>query len=392
MMNLLLKNVCWHYDENTINGDVRIVNGSITEIGKDLPQKDSELIDDFNGSFLYPGLINAHDHLEMNLYPTLGNPPYGNYIEWAKDIYHPKRSPLREIEKVSIEARLLWGGLKNLIAGAVAVVHHNPWNRLLGKKKFPVNVPRVGWAHSLAFEKNLSKKMPRDGRPFVIHAAEGVDSLAFSELTELNRLSILNKNTVLVHAIAVSDQQLVMLANSQPSIVWCPASNLYMFGRTASIEKLNRNLKISLGSDSTLTGSPTLLHEMKVAEQTRLATAREIYAMATGTPAQVFNLPRPAIVVGSPANLFVAGCKNIDYFQNLIDTYPADISLVIKNGVPGLIDASTHSAWTRLKHEVSIQGTRMLCDVDVRALKKEIARKVPLHILDGNPLWNLLDA
>ena len=43
-----------------------------------------------------PGLINAHDHLEFNLFPRLGRGPYPNAGEWARDIYHPDRSPIRE--------------------------------------------------------------------------------------------------------------------------------------------------------------------------------------------------------------------------------------------------------------------------------------------------------
>ena len=45
------------------------------------------------GHVMMPGLINAHDHLEFNLYPRLGRGPYPNAGAWARDIYHPERSP-----------------------------------------------------------------------------------------------------------------------------------------------------------------------------------------------------------------------------------------------------------------------------------------------------------
>src|SRR5688572_29794935 len=105
-MELLLKNLCWYNGIERVSGDVRVRKGLIAEIGKNLNSKKGELVSGYHNHFLYPGLINAHDHLEMNLYPKLGTPPYHNYVDWAKDIYHPSHSPIREIEKIDIETRL----------------------------------------------------------------------------------------------------------------------------------------------------------------------------------------------------------------------------------------------------------------------------------------------
>src|SRR5689334_8313466 len=45
---------------------------------------------DLEGYEVLPGFINAHDHLEFNLFPRLGAGPYRNATEWARDIYHPE--------------------------------------------------------------------------------------------------------------------------------------------------------------------------------------------------------------------------------------------------------------------------------------------------------------
>src|SRR6187551_2021883 len=153
-MQLLLRSLRWHDGHGVVAGDVRLRNGVITDVAEALEPRKNYQVGNFSGSFLYPGFINAHDHLEMNLYPKLGNPPYNDYVDWAKAIYAPAQSPIREIEKLRIQTRLLWGGMKNLIAGVTAVAHHNPWHSSL-KKNFPARVIRIAWAHSLAFEKGV---------------------------------------------------------------------------------------------------------------------------------------------------------------------------------------------------------------------------------------------
>jgi len=38
---------------------------------------------DLTGFLILPGLINAHDHLEFNLFPSLGHGTYPNAKSWA---------------------------------------------------------------------------------------------------------------------------------------------------------------------------------------------------------------------------------------------------------------------------------------------------------------------
>ena len=82
---------------------------------------------DLSGHLLLPGLINAHDHLEFNLFPRLGRGPYANASSWAADIYRPDASPVKEHLLVPKKVRLIWGGIKNLLSGVTTVAHHNPW-------------------------------------------------------------------------------------------------------------------------------------------------------------------------------------------------------------------------------------------------------------------------
>ena len=391
-MDLLLKGLTWKQNEHPVKGDVRIANGLIKEIDSHLTPLKKERVLHFPNHYLYPGLINAHDHLEMNLYPHLGNPPYNNYIGWGTDIYKPKESPLKEIERVNLEDRLLWGGVKNLISGVTTVVHHNPWNRFLSSSDFPIRVlKKYAWAHSLGFGKNVTKSFPKDSKlPFVIHAAEGVDEIAYTEINKLSELGLLKKNTVLIHAVGTSGQNIETLRAAQASVVWCPSSNYFLFNKTAPIKELKKAVRIALGSDSTLTGLSTLLDEIRFAAQTGLASNDEIYNQITINPASIFNLPKPSIEINQPADFFITPRKHPEYIQNLIQTKPASIEMVLAQGEPRLCDESIASDLGLKKHFAMVGGTQKWISVDVQKLKKRI-QIVAGKTVEANPLWELIN-
>jgi cytosine/adenosine deaminase-related metal-dependent hydrolase len=363
------------------------------ETGQNLHAKKGEIAVNFKNHFLYPGLTNGHEHLEMNLYPKLGRPPYNNYVDWSNDIYKPTESPIREIEKIDIEDRLMWGAVKNCISGVTDVVHHNPWHKIFNRNDFPVNVLKpMSWAHSLRFEKDVTQKFPKDlSIPFIIHAGEGTDDLAFSEIQKLDQLRLLQKNTILIHAVALDEKSIQRLEHQQASIVWCPASNLYLFNKTAPINKMNGKIKIAIGTDSTLTGSPTLLDEMRIAAETDLVSCEEILNMVTSGASSVFNLKKPLVAPLNTANFFIISAKHENYFENLMVSTLADIALVLVKGKLRLIDANIDMNETFSANVFSIQGCKKKLSVNVADLKNRIERKAGSRVLELNPLWRLLE-
>lgn len=245
---------------------------------------------DLKGYMILPGLINAHDHLEFNLFPRLGDGPYPNATFWARDIYRPGESPAREQLRIPKTARLTWGGIKNLVAGATTVLHHNPCHPVF-RERFPVKVvERYGWSHSLAFSHDVASDFAATpaGGPFFIHACEGTDSAAAGEISQLDAAGVLGPSTAIVHGVALDRRGEALLKAAGSSLVWCPTSNLFTLGRTLAREVLCSNIPVALGTDSALTGAGDLVDEIAAAQG--IVSAERVYAMLTSDAARILRL------------------------------------------------------------------------------------------------------
>jgi cytosine/adenosine deaminase-related metal-dependent hydrolase len=248
---------------------------------------------DLSGYLLLPGLINSHDHLEFNLFPRLDHGPHANYVEWAASVFHPDRPPLKQHLRVPKPVRLVWGALKNLLSGVTSVSHHNPYEPNVFNAEFPVRVvKRFGWAHSLHFSPDVGaryRRTPSDW-PFLVHAAEGTDVFARSEVARLYEANVLGDRTVLIHAVALDSLAIDLLRHCQTSVVWCPSSNAFTIGRTLDATVLISEIPISLGTDSALTGQGDLIDELHIAKGLRSTTANRLFDMVTTVAARILRL------------------------------------------------------------------------------------------------------
>jgi hypothetical protein len=189
--------------------------------------------------------------------------------------------------------RLTWGGIKNLLSGVTTVAHHNPYDASVFTARFPVRVvSRYGWAHSLDFSPDIGdigKRTPAHW-PFIVHAAEGTDKHARSEIPRLKDLGLLDRRTVLVHAVGAGPRELETIRESGCSIVWCPTANLFTLGRTLTAETVRSDIPIALGTDSALTGEGDLIDEMKCAMVVTGLTGEEMYPLVTTKAASILRL------------------------------------------------------------------------------------------------------
>lgn len=393
-MNLLLQHIRWHSEGWDRTGDVRIGRGRVLEVGHGLAPQRRERVIDGSGYLALPGLINAHDHLDLNLFPRLGTPPYTNFYDWGRAIYRPDAAPVRDLLTVSLADRLRWSAYKQLLSGVTTVVHHNPFVRRVLGRRFPVKVlRRYGWAHSLGHSDDVAGAFARSrGFPFIIHAAEGTDAASSDEITQLDRLGVLAANTVLVHGIALDDEQMRRLADRKTSVVWCPSSNLHLYGQTAPVKALLRHgVPVTLGTDSTLSGAATLWDELRAAQATGLATPAEILEMVTSTAAAVFQLSdgRGTLRLYAPADLIVLPDTGADAAEILLAASPASVKLVLIDGTPRLADPVWAEALDLGSPNTVIGGVPRWTTASLHTLRQRIAATVDEAILAQNPLWTL---
>jgi cytosine/adenosine deaminase-related metal-dependent hydrolase len=328
---------------------------------------------DLSGHVVLPGLINAHDHLEFNLFPQLGRGPYPNAGEWARDIYHPGRSPIREQLRVPKAVRLWWGALKNLLSGVTTVCHHNPYEREIFGADFPVRVVRrFAWAHSLEFEPDLAARFRNapPGYPFLIHCAEGADAAARREVQALDALGVLGQRTAIIHGVGITGAGLALMRCRRASLVWCPTSNLAMLGRTVSRGVLRSGIPMALATDSALSAPVDLLDELAVAR--KYLPAARLYEMVTSAPARILRL----------ANSRAGWCNRGDWIAVRSEArtpsqalFAGVIALVVVGGRIRLISPDLArqlpSAVRRRFQLLHIENRPpVLVDADVRALRR----------------------
>jgi cytosine/adenosine deaminase-related metal-dependent hydrolase len=328
----------------------------------DAPPRPRDAVVDLDGAFVLPGLVNAHDHLELNHYGLLkGRDRYESASAWIEDM-RPRlqRDPAILANRAfPLKSRLFIGGLKNLLAGVTTVAHHNPLYPGI-EASVPVRVlRRYGWAHSFLLERQPVGARGEPGgdvraryratpssAPFIVHAGEGCDDAAAKEVGRLEDIGCLGANTVVVHGVTITPHEWARMVARSASLVWCPASNRFLFGRTALVRQLldvsaRGHAHLCLGSDSRVTGARDLLDELRAAASVATLTPGELLRMVTSAAADVLRLSDAGrLMPGARADLVVIPARRPDAAQSLLETSRRDVTLVTIGGRP-MIGASS---------------------------------------------------
>jgi 5-methylthioadenosine/S-adenosylhomocysteine deaminase len=374
------------------NAALMIVDGHVASLEGPIAGQTINL----TNHLLFPGLINAHDHLFGTWWPRVApNRPYANVYEWLADY---EQSPILRIRgRNPVGDMYEFGAYRNLLSGVTTVADH--FKRIDGAQFYtrrPIDVlykygrtwtPRdlTSWGDDIPTEYG---RAVRAGQPYIIHLAEGIDAKAAQEMDVLVQFDAVGRNTVIIHGISLRPDDMSRLAKAGGNVCWCPASNLFLYDQTANIRALEEaGVNVTLGTDSSMTGGLNLLDEARIGREAYRAQtgedlpARRLVEMMTTRAARALMLGdrRGCVKAGYEADLLVLPDSGQDPYTALIEATPGDIALVIRGGIPVYGDSSYHDLFSELTPSfapVAVSGKPKLVVGDLLGLIQRMSDKV----------------
>ncbi len=326
---------------------LRLADGRVA--GDDGPPRRGEVVVSLDGHLVFPGLVNAHEHLGLNAFPEAdAGGPRASAYDWIDALQPLLAAPrFRAVKGIDERVRVRHGALKNLLSGATTVAHHDPWLPVMGDADFPVRVVHpFGWCHSPRLAGRYGPSMAEGlaatptGAPFLVHLAEGTDEEAEGELALLERLGGLGPATVLAHGVGLGSAGVARVLAAGAGVAWCPASNLRVLGTTLDPHPLLSAGRLALGTDSRLSGSADLLVEMGVARDCAGLDAKDLLRLVTSDGATVLGLPDAGrLGPGDVADLVVVRESGCDPRGALAGLPRAHLRAVVLDGAPRVADA-----------------------------------------------------
>jgi len=374
---------------------------------------------------LSPGFINTHDHMDFDHIaprPDTGE-RYAHRHEWRKGLdghrqledFKPNRDPLS----------LSWSELRFLVGGTTATVGERMAPGLLrnldfrdGLEGLPIT-PATYDIFPLDDASGIMRTHDCDYGPrpithdqvahtsaFLAHVSEGRDDAARNEFRCESSTSYdttaradgsgtshdwIMPQAALIHAVALTPQDLDLVAARHASLVWSPRSNLSLYGQTMDVlGARKRGITIALGSDWLPSGSMSLNRELSCAIRYNHAHLHdalsddELWRMVTINAAHVAGAGQDigSIATGKVADLVLFADPRHGGVHAVVHAGAAQTMLVLRGGRPlvghpDLIDAIQPGC-----ERIDVAGhTMSLCPEPGRASAAEITHYAAAHDL-----------
>ncbi len=322
-----------------------------------------------------PGLINAHDHIAF-----ANNPPKGHGTE-RYEHRHDWRKGIRGHTKITVaggastdvvrfaELRFIMSGATSTAgAGGAANLLRNLDNsnaqleglsaKLVDSDTFPLKDSDPGatlpttCAAMSATRRTTASIESLEG--YLPHISEGIDDAAHAEFTcqseDGESHDLVQKQTGVVHGIAVSAADVAKYRTDQTALVWSPRSNVDLYGDTASVKMYDQlGVQIALGTDWVASGSMNLSRELRCADDLNQKyfgkhfSDKALWKMVTQNAAFATGIHKVAGMLkpGYVADIAIFDASKSKSYRAVIDAGVEDTILVMRGGKPLYGDAST---------------------------------------------------
>ena len=356
-------------------GHILVKDGMIEAVWEDDVPSDIQLTNvpvlETNGT-IYPGLLDLHNHLHYNQAPLWDMSPhlsennrnawggYNNRYEWKN---HPDYSEQVTKPKMLVHSGPYWNmesqamkyiEMKSLVGGTTAaqggpsnpddsyatVLSRNIEDYNFGRDEIHTKVTEL----TSDYVGNHIKTGNASGEldAWFIHIAEGVDERSRGEFDILVQNNLLVGELVLIHGVALGQQEFTQMANVGATLVWSPLSNLLLYGQTADVAAAKAaGVHITLAPDWAPSGSKSPLHELKVADLWDdemlgdIFTDYEMVEMVTSGAAIATNWDNEVgtLEAGKAADLVVVDNIHANPYRNLINAVDPDVRLTVVGGL-----------------------------------------------------------
>jgi len=350
---------------------------------------------------ILPGLVDPHNHPDWNIHPRdlwpltttyedrhqwrLKDPAYRRFsrAHYAvfEDTAGARDHEARHLATWRADVQALLGGVTTLTGGSrgygpglarspLEDDRFGPQNRPVCDTVFPLDdldpskdePGNPAWEKKKAFLLGLrdcfADRRPKEEGPpkrLIVHLAEGFTSSSTLELPALKSLlpagEIPEDRLTAIHGLGLSPGHLDELAASRAYLVWSPVSNLNLYGRTLDVrEALRRGVRLALGADWAMSGSPTLLQEIAAArdwlgdvplrEGQTWPNEKELALMATSEASGAVGLADQLgrLAPGYRADVLVLRPRDPalreDPYLALASAGEEEVALVLVDGVP----------------------------------------------------------
>jgi len=351
---------------------VSILDGKINSvIAEPVKGSNHSHVINFKDALVFPGLFNAHDHLEFNLFPRLRSRYYRDYLEWGNDIQKLYSKEIDAALKIPVELRMKFGMIKNLLNGITTVMHHG--NKSIKKSDQIVSViSNYNFLHSVSLERNWRIKLTLmlNKLPFVIHLGEGVGAAMENEVNKLFKWNLFKREIIAVHGIGLNTNHADKLA----ALIWCPDSNLFLYNKTANVFELKNRIPVLFGSDSNLTSDPNFWNHIRIARVINALNDEELINSITSLPSELLSIKDIGkIKNGYLADIVVVKKKSENNYDAFFNINPEDILLIIRSGKIILFDESLEHECAYLNYrKFKIRGSIKFTDMEIVAIIKKL--------------------
>ena len=363
------------------DGAVVVQNGRIVAAGPFAACGSlADKVVDHEGCVLTPSLVNGHAHLELSHLAEIGQgeASNGDMPGWIYELLTQREAMTVDADTITALAREALAALSESGCGLVGDIGNDPASSVIGDGSRTevlfflelLGLSKVGEERALSFLDSLDdevaasphgpysvtprllqvakKRAQRLGQKVSIHLAESEDETLFiadgsgrfpdffkkrgvwddsftppgcSPVAYLEQLGVLDADTLCVHCVQVSDDDIALLSDRQAGVCLCPGSNRFLGVGKAPVQKmLAAGIFPALGTDS-LASNPALSiwREMRILQEDNPALSPAmVFAMATRGGAQALGMDAD---YGTIAQGKSAAILAVDYQGNGDDLY-----------------------------------------------------------------------